>query len=125
VHIYETVRIAMPWNLRIGDWSALGDRAEIYNLGPVLIGRRVTISQRAHLCAGTHDYTDEAMPLVKKGIRIGDSAWICADAFVGPGVTVEEGAVLAARGVAVKDIPAWKVCGGNPARVIKDRVMRS
>lgn len=118
VHIYPTTRIMIPWNLKVGDNSTLGDRAEIYNLGAIEIGENVTISQRAHLCAGTHNHNDTSMPLLKKGIQIGDNAWICADAFVGPGVCIGEGAVLGARAVAVKNVDPWAIMAGNPARLI-------
>ena len=111
--------------LKIGDWSAIGEEALIYNLGSVTIGSMVTVSQRAHLCAGTHDYTQAALPLLKPPIVIRDQVWICADAFIGPGVTVGEGAVVGARSVAVKDVPAWTVVAGNPAREIKKREIAS
>jgi putative colanic acid biosynthesis acetyltransferase WcaF len=87
----------------------------------VTIGEKVTISQRAHLCAGTHDHTDPAMPLRKPPIEVGDQAWVCADAFVGPGVAVGEGAVVGARAVAVGDVEAWTIVAGNPARVVGKR----
>lgn len=125
VHCYNSARIYFPWNLSIGDWSAIGEDAFIYNLGPVRIGSHVTISQRAHLCAGTHDYTDPTMPLIKPPIHVADQVWICADAFVGPGVTVGEGAVVGARAVAVKDVPPWSIVAGNPARVVKQRELKS
>ena len=121
VNIYPSALIYYPWNLNIGDWSAIGEWALIYNLGTITIGQRTTISQRAHLCAGTHDYRDPAMRLLKPPIHIADDAWICADAFVGPGVTIGEGAVVGARAVAVKDVPAWTVVVGNPARFVKNR----
>jgi putative colanic acid biosynthesis acetyltransferase WcaF len=62
------------------------------------------------------------MPLVTKPIRIGAWAWVAADAFVGPGITVEEGAVVGARACVVHDVSAWTVVAGNPARVIKRRL---
>ena len=65
VHIYNSATIYMPWNLEIGDWSSIGEHAFIYNLGKVTIGSKTTISHRAHLCAGTHDYTDSSLPLLK------------------------------------------------------------
>lgn len=121
VHIYPSTRIYFPWKLQIGDWSAIGEDAFIYNLGPVKIGARVTISHRAHICAGTHDYTKADLPLLKPPITIGDQAWICTDAFVGPGVTVGEGAVVGARAVVVKNVRPWSVVVGNPARGVKVR----
>lgn len=124
VNVYNTARIYFPWNLEIADWSAIGEHAFIYNLGPVSVGERVTISQRAHLCAGTHDYTDPTLPLQKPPIVVEDQAWICADAFIGPGVTIGEGAVVGARAVVVKDVEPWQVVAGNPVRVVKRRVLK-
>lgn len=125
VNIYPSATIYFPWKLTVGDWSAIGEGAMIYNLGPISIGEQVTISQRAHLCAGTHDHTDATMPLVKPPIVVRDQAWICADAFIGPNVTVGEGAIVAARAVAVKDVEAWTIVGGNPASFIKARTFSS
>jgi putative colanic acid biosynthesis acetyltransferase WcaF len=121
VHIYASAMIYYPWMLEIGADSAIGERALIYNLGPVTIGRRATISHQAHMCAGTHDYSDPALPLLKPPIVVGDEAWICADAFVGPGVTVGAGAVVGARAVAMRDVEPWTVVAGNPARAVKRR----
>lgn len=121
VNIYPSAHIYYPWNLEIGAWSCIGEWALVYNLGQVTIGENVTISQRVHLCAGTHDYRSMEMPLIKLPIVIESSAWICADAFVGPGVTVAVGAVVGARGVAVKDVPEWTVVAGNPSRILKRR----
>jgi putative colanic acid biosynthesis acetyltransferase WcaF len=124
VHIANTAKIYFPWNLEIGDWSSIGEYAFIYNLGTVTIGEKATVSQRSHLCAGTHDFTDPATPLLTPPIHVGDQAWICADAFVGPGVTVGEGAVVGARAVVVKDVEPWNVVAGNPAKFIKQREMK-
>jgi putative colanic acid biosynthesis acetyltransferase WcaF len=123
VNIYSSATIYFPWNLTIGDWSAVGENAIIYNLGPIAIGEQVTVSQKAHLCAGTHDHTDPAMPLLKPPITIKDQAWVCADAFIGPSVTIGEGAVVGARAVAVRNVDSWTIVGGNPARPIKRRVL--
>jgi putative colanic acid biosynthesis acetyltransferase WcaF len=118
VHIYGSAVIYMPWNLEIGDWSSIGEHAYIYNLGRVTIGKGATISPRAHVCAGTHDYRKSDMPLMKPPVNIHDQAWICADAFIGPDVAVNEGAIVGARAVVVKDVQAWKIVAGNPAREI-------
>src|SRR5687767_12569624 len=125
VNIYNSTRIYFPWNLTIGEQSAIGENALIYNLGSITIGARVTISHGAHLCAGTHDYTNRTMPLLKPPINVEDDAWICADAFVGPGVTIGAGAVVGARGVVTKDVGPWTVVAGNPAHFVKKRILRS
>lgn len=118
VHVYPTVRIIIPWNLTLLDGCAVGDRAILYALGPIWIGARATVSQGAHLCAGTHDVHDPRRSLLKPPITIGSDAWVCADAFIGPGVVVGEGAIVGARAVAMKDVPANTIVVGNPARQI-------
>jgi putative colanic acid biosynthesis acetyltransferase WcaF len=124
VRFENSVSVQYPWMLEVGDLSAFGDRALIYNLGKVIIGKRVTVSHQAHLCAGSHDYASAEMPLLRLPIRIGDDAWICTDAFVGPGVFVQEGAVVGARAAVFHDVNAWSVVGGNPARELKSRVVK-
>lgn len=125
VHIYPSVRIQIPWNISIGDHSAVGDRAILYALGPITIGQQVTISQFSHLCAGSHDYRSPDMALTKPPIHVDDGAWICADAFIGPGVRIHPNAIVAARAVVIKNVEADAIVGGNPAAFIKKRELRS
>jgi putative colanic acid biosynthesis acetyltransferase WcaF len=121
VHIYPNVRIFLPWNLTVGDDSAIGDSVILYNLGPISLGQRVTVSQNAHLCSGTHDYRLPDMPLIRASIRVEDEVWICADAFVGPDVCVQRRAIVGARAAVFKDVGAHEIVGGNPAKLIKMR----
>ncbi len=122
VNIYPSALIYFPWNLEIGDDSSIGEWALIYNLGSVTIGECTTISQRAHLCAGTHDYSNPVLPLIKPPITIGNEVWVCADAFVGPGILIDDRSIVAARAVVVKNVPSSVLVGGNPAKFIKDRL---
>jgi acetyltransferase-like isoleucine patch superfamily enzyme/glycosyltransferase involved in cell wall biosynthesis len=121
VRIRPTVRIEIPWNLNIGDGTIVGDDAILYSLGPITLGKRVVISQYAHLCAGTHDYRIRTFPLVRPPITIGDEAWVAADAFVGPGVNIGARAILGARSSAFRDIAEGMIAAGNPAREVKPR----
>jgi putative colanic acid biosynthesis acetyltransferase WcaF len=120
-HVYPSARVYLPWNLTLGEEASIGEWALIYNLGPVTIGDRATISHRAHLCAGSHDYRDPALPLLRPPIEIGAQAWVCADAFIGPKVRVGEGAVVGAAAVVMRDVGDWEIVAGNPARVVKRR----
>lgn len=120
----STVVIHHPWLLTVGDYCMISDRTTIYNLGPVSIGDCTVLSQDVYVCAGTHDYRSLALPLLKPGIQIGSNVWVCAGAFIGPGVTIGDGAVVAARAVVTRDVPPWTVVGGNPARPIKAREIR-
>lgn len=106
VHVHPSVRIAIPWHVTLGDETAVGDGVILYGLGPIRIGARSTISQGAHLCAGTHDHRRRDFPLVKAPITIGDDVWVCADAFIGPSVEIGDRAIVAARSVVMKPVAA-------------------
>jgi acetyltransferase-like isoleucine patch superfamily enzyme/glycosyltransferase involved in cell wall biosynthesis len=121
VRVRRTVQVEIPWNLAIGDHTAVGDWAILYCLGPVMIGRHVTISQYAHLCAGTHETRTRRMELLRPPIVIGDDVWVAADAFVGPGVVIGDRTILGARASAFSDLPSDVVAVGNPAKEIKKR----
>jgi putative colanic acid biosynthesis acetyltransferase WcaF len=116
VHIYPSTHLYMPWNVQIGDWSALGDDVFIYSLGKVTIGQRVTVSYRAHVCAGTHDFSDPALPLLKPPVTLADDVWIGTDAFIGPGVTLGRGVIVGARAVVMKNVEPMLIVVGHPAR---------
>ena len=121
VHIYPSAKISIPWNLTIGRESSVGDKAILYALGPITIGPQTTVSQYAHICAGSHDYQAPDMELTKPAIVIGEGVWICADAFVGPGVSIGDRAVIGARCVVMRDAAEDTVYVGNPAKQISRR----
>lgn len=121
VRIRSTVTIEIPWNLTVGHDSAVGDHAILYCLGPITIGRYVTVSQYGHLCAGTHEIHNREMRLLRPPIVLGDDVWIAADAFVGPGVTIGDRTLLGARASAFSDLPADVIAVGNPAKPLRNR----
>ena len=113
--IFPSVKITIPWHITIGNEVGIGNNVTLYALGLIKIGDRATISQGAHICAGSHDYLDPKMRLLKEPIVIGNDAWVCADAFVGPGVVVGESSVVGARGVVMRHVDPDTVVAGNPA----------
>lgn len=120
-HIYSSVKIWAPWNLEMGKFSTLGRNVDCYNQGKITIGNNTTISQKAYLCASSHDISDPKHNLILKPITIADQVWIAADAFIGPGVNIEQGAVIGARSAVFKNVEQWSIIGGNPAKFIKKR----
>jgi len=124
VHIYPSCRIWAPWNLQMGDHSCLSHHVDCYSVDQIKIGAHATVSQYSYLCTASHDIEDPHMCLVTAPIVIENGAWICADVFVAPGVTVGQGGVAAARAVVTKSIEPWTVVGGNPASMIKRRELR-
>jgi len=121
VVIFPTVKIVFPSRLSLAARSMIGPHVTLYNLATIRLEYGANLSQHCHLCAGTHDFTRWSMPLVTKPIVIGRNAWLGADVFVGPGVTVGELCVVGARSVVVKDLPAAMVCVGQPCRPLKPR----
>jgi len=124
-HVYSDVQIWAPWNLHMADQACLGRRVICYNIAPVTLGQRCVVSQGTHLCTGSHDYESESFQLIAKPISIGADSWICAEAFLGPGVTIGNGAVVGARSVVIRSLPEWMVCAGHPCRPIKVRAIPS
>lgn len=120
-YVYPNVQIWAPWNLSVDDYGTLARGVICYNIAPIRIGSRAVVSQGAHLCTGTHDYKKPEFPLLAKPITVGVRAWVCADAFVGPGVSIADGAILAAAGVAFRDLEPWTIYAGNPAVPNKSR----
>lgn len=121
VRVYASARIWAPWNLAMGDFSVMGDQVDCYTVDRIEIGAHSIVSQYTFLCTATHDIDQPRFPLVTAPIAIGPQAWVAADVFIGPGVTVGEGAVVGARASVFKDVPPWAVVGGNPARVLRMR----
>ena len=124
VHIYPSVRIYLPWNLIVGDQASIGEWTLIYNLGHVTIGEKATISHNSHLCAGTHDYRDLTLPLLRLPIEIGAQSWVCSNVYIGPNVKIGEGSIVGAGSVVVKSVPAWQIVAGNPVKFLKMRKMK-
>lgn len=119
--IYPGVEVWYPRNLRMSPYSCLGRGVVCYSMARVMLEPYALVSQRAHLCCGTHDLDDLDFQLKAKPICIGRNAWVAAEAFVGPGVTLAEGAVLGARGCSFRDLDSWAVYVGNPAHKVRER----
>jgi len=117
VIVRPSARITYPWKVAIGDHAWIGDHAELYSLGPITIGANSVVSQRAYLCAGTHDYHQIDFAILAPPIHVGDEVWIATDVFVAPGVTIGNGAVIGARSSVFDDIEAGTVAFGSPAKV--------
>lgn len=121
VLIRPTATITYPWKVRIGNYAWIGDHAVLYSLGEIEIGAHAVVSQSSYLCAGDHDYTQSDFPIRGRKITIGEQAWLAADVFVAPGVTIGDGAVIGARSSVFHDMPAGMVCLGSPAKPVKPR----
>ena len=122
--IYSSAYIPAPWKLKMGSYSCIGPNVKLH-IAETTIGNKVTISQGSYICSGTHDISSVNKPFVGLPILINDYAWVAAEAFIGPGVIIGEGAVVGARSAVFKDVEPWTVVGGNPAKFIKVREIKS
>jgi len=120
-HVYAKCTIWAPWNLSCDEGACIADGAVVYNPAPVHLGSHAIVSQDAYICTASHDIDDPDFPMITAPISIGAYAWVCARASVLPGVTVQEGAVLGLGAITSKDLEAWQVYGGIPARRIRER----
>lgn len=121
IAIYPTARIWAPWNVEMGAHVAIDDRVNLYSADKIIIGTKVAISREAFICTASHDITKPNRPLVTAPIKIEDGVWIGARAIILPGVTIGEGAIVAAGAVVTKSVEPWTVVGGNPAMMLKRR----
>jgi putative colanic acid biosynthesis acetyltransferase WcaF len=115
------VNIHLPWKLKIGDFAWIGEEVFILNFEEVSIGSHCCISQRSFLCTGNHDYRLPQMPYRNRPILVEAGAWVGAQAFVAPGVTIGEDAVATAGSIVLTNLPAGMVCSGNPCQAVKPR----
>ncbi len=122
VIIRPSAQITYPWKLSIGDHAWIGDDVVLYTLGEIHIGANTVISQRSYICTGSHDYKKDTFDIFSMPITIKDECWLATDVFVGPGVTIDKGIVIAARSSVYKSIHAAAgVYKGNPAKRVGDR----
>lgn len=120
-YVAASAKVRMPWNVTLEHRACVAPGSEVYALGKIILRERCTIAQHCYLCTGSHDVTQESLPLTVGSIEVGPDALLFAFTFVAPGVTIGEGAVIGAASVVTKDMPPWTICAGNPCKPIKPR----
>lgn len=123
VRIKPGVKVKFPWRLTVGDFVWIGEQAWLDNLAPITIESHVCLSQKVYLCTGNHDWSHPHFSLKPSPIVIEQNSWIAAGAIVGPGVTIGKGAVLCLGGVANHSLKPMNIYAGNPATIIKKRLL--
>ena len=120
-NVLPSCKIWQPWKLTMGAYACLSEHVDCYSVDDVSIGAQATVSQGTKLCTAGHDISSRIMELTYRPIMICANAWVAGWSIVLPGVTIGEGAVVAAGAVVTKDVEPWTVVGGNPAKFIKKR----
>jgi putative colanic acid biosynthesis acetyltransferase WcaF len=125
VVIQPRTSIHLPWRLQIGNHCWIGQNCELQSMAQITLEDHVALAHEVFLATGNHDYKDSTMPYRNEPILIKRGTWVASRVFVGPGVCVGEGCVLGAGSVVTKSVPAWSIVQGNPAVVVRKRVMNS
>jgi putative colanic acid biosynthesis acetyltransferase WcaF len=123
VVIKPSVNIKYPWNLSIGDYTWIGENVWIDNLVQVTIGSNVCVSQGAMLLCGNHNYKKSTFDLMVGKIVLENGCWVGAQSVVCPGVTLHSHAVLGVASVANKNLDAYTIYQGNPAHMVRKRII--
>jgi acetyltransferase-like isoleucine patch superfamily enzyme len=121
VGLYRGFQVRAPWKMTIGNNTIIGHQAMLDARMGLAIGSNVNLSNEVMIWTLHHDYNSPYFNQVGAPVKIEDYAWICSRAIILPGVTVGKGAVVAAGAVVTKDVPAYTVVGGTPAKKIADR----
>ncbi len=121
VAIGRGIRVLHPWRLSIGSNTILGLRVCLDGRGSLTIGNNCNIADEIAIWTAEHDIQSPDFVMTEGAVVVGDRAWICHRSILLPGITIGEGSVVASGSVVTKDIPAFSVAAGIPARVIGKR----
>jgi len=126
VKLLQGISIDRFWQLEIGDDVSIASNVLLIARGGIKIGDRSMIGHGSKLVSASHNIPPDRKPIRFSGaylkeILIGNDVWIGVQSVILPGVTVGEGAIVAAGAVATKDVEPFTVVGGVPARLIRVR----
>lgn len=113
--------ILAPHHISIGEFSHINQGCLLDARSPIIIGNSVSISHRVSLMTGGHNYNSSNFVGIFKPIYIKDYVWIGVNSTILQGVTIGEGAVIAAGSVVTKDVAPYTIVGGIPAKKIGER----
>lgn len=123
VIIRPGVNVHFPWRLKVGDHCWIGESTQLLNILAITIEDQVALSHQVYIAAGGHDVRSATMAAMHAPVLIKTGTWVASRAFIGPGVTVHERVVVGACAVVMKDVGPDVLVAGNPAKVIRPRVI--
>lgn len=119
--LYHGFQVRSARRLTIGARTSVGDGAILDARGGLTIGSDVNLSTQVHIWTAQHAWDSPDFAYVSAPVHIGDHAWLSTRVTVLPGVSIGEGAVVAAGSVVTKDLPPYGLYGGVPARKLRQR----
>ena len=123
-YLHSGLRIYDPKGISIGEGTIIGYDATLDGRDRLEIGDHSEIASQVMIYNGSRDIHSEDFRMVLKPVRIGNYVFIGPRTIILPGVTVGDGAVVAAGAVVTKDVPAKMLVGGVPATVIRERIIK-
>lgn len=119
--------VRYPWRVSIGNKVAINRGCELYpsmqtDHGIITLEDNVVLGPGVTVYSAGHDYSALDLPDTSAPVRICRFAWIGGKTTILPGVVIGEGAIVGAGSVVSKDVPAYSVAVGNPAKVVKSRI---
>jgi putative colanic acid biosynthesis acetyltransferase WcaF len=121
VNISRTTIIDLPWNLKMGHLSSLGDNSWVYCLDKIDIGEKCCIGKDVYLLTGSHTVHSPQFDLTTKPIKINDCCWLATGSYILPGIVLGKFSVIGAMSVVTKNTEDNDIVAGNPAKFIKKR----
>lgn len=122
--IHMGAKFFQPKNISVGEGSILGDHIFMDGRATLTIGKQTDIASDVMIYNSEHDLSDPNFSAVDEPVHIGDYVFIGPRSIILPGVTIGDGAIIAAGAVVTKDIPKGVIAGGVPAKVIGERPLK-
>ena len=124
VRLYYGCEIRGPRNLTIGDGTIIGWKSVLDARGGLHIGSNVNLSSEVAIWTAQHDPQSVTFEVLKAPVYIHDNVWLSFRSVILPGVTIGEGSVVAACAVVTKNVPAYSIVAGVPAKIIGKRTAK-
>lgn len=123
-YVENNVYLSKGNNLKIGRGCQINENVFIQQ---AIIGNNVLIAPNVAILSISHNHENLDVPIVDQGDTepnppiIGDGVWLGRNVIIMPGIIIGEGSIVGAGAVVTKNVPAYVIVGGVPARVIKTR----
>ncbi|KAJ5357145.1 hypothetical protein N7541_004303 [Penicillium brevicompactum] len=122
--IEAPVKVDYGFNVKLGEGVFINFNCVFIDTCPIIVGARTLFGPSVHIYSGTHPLD----PALRNGLQgpesgepvvIGEDCWLAGNVTVLPGITIGRGCTIGAGSVVTKDVPAFHVAAGNPAKIIR------
>ncbi|MFT5294829.1 MAG: acetyltransferase-like isoleucine patch superfamily enzyme [Colwellia sp.] len=118
------VEYKAPRSITVGEGTVVNKGVLLDGRGGLIIGANVDIARGVTLWTMSHDYSEEHAAF-SQNVVIGDNCWIGANSQILPGITIGQNVIIGCGSIVTKSFPDNVVIAGNPAKIIKERCVKS